>query len=89
MSVMSIGEDLSFVFAPYEMFSESGSYIRENTPYSMTFLSSCSNGGNGYLPSSAAYEYGCYESFSSRLAKGSAEELADEYLSMLTTLKGA
>lgn len=88
LSVMSVGEDLSFVFAPYEMFSESGSYIRANTPYGMTFLSTCSNGGNGYLPSIAAYEYGCYESFSSQLAKGSAEELAEEYVSMLTELKG-
>lgn len=87
MNVLAIGDDMSFVFAPYEMFSESGSYIRANTPYGITLLSSCSNGGVGYLPSLAAFEYGCYESYTTRLAKGSAEELAEEYISMLTEMK--
>lgn len=87
MNVLSIGDDMSFVFAPYEMFSESGSYIRANTPYGITLLSSCTNDGNGYLPSLAAFEYGCYESYTTRLAEGSAEELAEEYVSMLTQLK--
>ena len=87
MNVLSIGNDMSFVFAPYEMFSESGSYIRANTPYGITLLSTCTNGAVGYLASDEAFEYGCYESFTGRLARGSAEELAEEYVAMLTQLK--
>ena len=87
MNVLAIGNDRSFVFAPYEMFSESGSYIRSNTPYGITLLSTCTNGAVGYLASDAAFEYGCYESFTGRLARGSAEELAEEYVSMLTEMK--
>ncbi len=87
MNVMAIGDNVSLAFMPYEMFSESGSDLRANTPYDMTFLSSCSNGAEGYLPSKAACDYGCYEYYTTRLAVGSAEELVDEYISMLTELK--
>ena len=89
MHVLAIGEQLSFVFAPYEMFSESGSYIRKNTPYDMSFLVSCANGAEGYLPSAAAVEYGCYEKYVTRYAYGSAEVFAEEYISMLNQLKTA
>lgn len=89
MNVMSIGNNVSLAFMPYEMFSESGAYLRANTPYDMTFLSSCSNGSEGYLPSKAACEYGCYEYYTTRLAVGSAELLVDEYINMLTEMKNA
>ena len=89
MNVMAIGNDLSFAFAPYEMFSESGSYIRANTPYKMTFLSSCTNGAEGYLPSKAACDYGCYEYYITKFEVGTAELLADEYLKMLTEMKNS
>ncbi len=87
LSVMSWGDEVSMLFAPYEMFSESGSDIRANTPYGMTFLAACANGGNGYLPSLAACEYGCYESYTTYFARGTAEDLVDVYLDMLQKLK--
>lgn len=87
LAVMALGDQLSLLFAPYEMVSESGSAIRANTPYDMTFLATCANGGLGYLPSLAACEYGCYESYTTKFAPGTAEELVDEYLDMLTKLK--
>ena len=87
LAVMSWGDEVSMLFAPYEMFSESGSAIRANTPYGMTFLAACANGGHGYLPSLAASEYGCYESYTTNFARGTAEQLVDEYLDMLTKLK--
>lgn len=87
LNVMSIGNSLSFAFAPYEMFSENGSYLRANTPYDMTFLVSCCNGAEGYLPSKAACDYGCYEYYITKFEVGTAEAFIDEYLSMLTELK--
>ena len=87
LNVMSIGDQLSFAFAPYEMFSENGSHLRANTPYDMTFLVSCCNGAEGYLPSRAACDYGCYEYYITKFAVGTAEEFIDEFLSMLTAMK--
>lgn len=87
LTVMALGDELSFLFAPYEMFSESGSAIRAQTPYGMTFLATCANGSHGYLPSLAASEYGCYESYTTNFARGTAEELVETYLDMLTKLK--
>ena len=87
MNVMAIGDHLSFAFAPYEMFSDNGKHIRADTPYGMTFLVSCCNGAEGYLPSKAACEFGCYEYYITKFAVGTAELLADEYLKMLTDMK--
>lgn len=88
MNALAIGDNVSFIFAPYEMFTNHGIDIRARTPYDITFVSSCSNGSDGYIPSLEAYEYGCYESYVSYVAPGTGEELVEEYLRMLTELKG-
>lgn len=87
LRVMAIGPQVSFLFAPYEMFAEHGSYMRENTVYDITFIASCTDGGEGYLPSLAAFEYGCYESYTTNFARGTGEELAETYLDMLSKMK--
>lgn len=87
LNVMSIGNNLSFAFAPYEMFSENGSYLRAQTPYDMTFVVSCSNGAFSYLPSAAACQYLCYEYYVTGFQPGTAEEVIDVFLEMLTTMK--
>lgn len=87
LTVMAIGDQVSFLFAPYEMFSEHGSYMRKNTVYDITFIASCANGAEGYLPSLAACEYGCYESYTTRFARGAGEEIADTFLDMLAFMK--
>ena len=87
MNALAIGDNVSMVFAPYEMFTNHGMAIRAETPYDITFVSSCSNGADGYIPSQEAYEYGCYESYVSQVAPGTGEELVNEYLNMLSGLK--
>ena len=84
---MTIG-DLSFVGAPYEMFDTNGMYIKENTPFDMTFILGYCNDGHGYIASEYAFEYGCYEVDTREFVQGTAEALADEYLDMLGALKG-
>ena len=85
---LSLG-DISFTFAPYEMFTDNGMYIKANTPYEMTFLVGYANSGHGYIPSKEGCEFRSYEVYDTKLELGSGEVLADEFLSMLTELKGA
>ena len=83
---LSIGE-LSFIFAPYEMFAPTGIYIKENSPFDMTFIATCTNDAFGYLPTEKAYSYAAYETYVARFVPGTAEKLADTYLEMLKELK--
>ena len=75
--------DLAFVAAPCEMFDTMGVYIRENSPYAMTFIASLSNSSVGYLPTLETFEYGSYETDTCRFAPGIAEEMAEQFVSML------
>lgn len=86
LNAMSVG-DISFIFAPYEMFSENGKFVKENSPYGMTFVITCSEEGQGYLPSVNGFRVECYESHVTTYARGTAEDLADTYVEMLTELK--
>jgi hypothetical protein len=71
---------IGFTTGTYEMFSESGIFIKENSPYTFTFLLT---GNSGYIPSEKAFGYRCYEADTGFFAKGTAEKLADKYVEML------
>lgn len=86
LSVLSLGE-LSFAFAPFEMFGTTGQYIKANTPDTMTFLVTCTNAAMGYLPTKKAFSYDVYEKLVTNFAPGTAEAVADTFLAMLQTLK--
>lgn len=86
LTALSLGE-LSFIFAPYEMFGPSGIYIKENTPYAMTFIVTCANASKGYLPTQKAFSYDVYEKLVTNFAPGTAEEVAETFVSMLKELK--
>ena len=84
-------DGVSFIFAPFEMFGVTGRDIKDNSPYDMTFVITCSEnaGGHmGYLP----HEYGCEEGFYeydvTKFARGTAEDLAVTYVELLTEMKG-
>lgn len=83
---MSVGE-ISFIFAPYEMFAPTGIYIKENSPFNMTFIATCANDAFGYIPTEKAYSYEAYETYVARFVPGTAEKVADTYLQMLNELK--
>ena len=87
LNVLTFGET-AFIFAPYEMFAPTGIYIKENSPYDMTFVITCANGSFGYLPTDKAYDYGVYEGFVTRVVRGTAEDVADTFLTMLKEIKG-
>ena len=92
LRVLSIGDGLGFIFAPYEMFAPNGQYIKEHTPGAMTFVVTCSEnpeGHMGYMP----HEYACEESFYeydvTKYERGSGEKLAELFAQTLTEMKNA
>ena len=85
---VSIG-GFSWVNAPYEMWASSAISIKEQTPFDMTFVITCSGAYIGYIPTEDAYEYGCYESHTSKLSPGTAEALVDHFVSMLGDMHAA
>ncbi len=92
LRAMRLG-DMSFVFAPYEMSGPNARFIRENTPFEMTFVMAYCEDTYGYVPVPENYEYngnrGSYEAYDSDYCKGTAEILADNYISMLGDLKNS
>lgn len=81
--------DMAMFFAPYEMFDISAIQVRERSPFTMTFCASCSNAARSYIPTPECWDWEQkYEVRITRYAKGTAEELVDEYVAMLTELSG-
>ena len=87
VKALAVG-DLSFVAAPYEMYSITGADIVSRSPYENTFIMTCANGAEGYIPSAIGYELQTYEAYNSWMAPGTGEELADLFVQMLQELKG-
>jgi len=79
----------SWVNAPYEMFAQSALDIKEQTPFDMTFIITCSGKHIGYIPTQEAYDYGCYESHTSKLSPGTAEALVEGFVSLLKDMHSA
>jgi len=86
LDAIKVGE-IAFVTAPYEMFCRNGMYIKDNSPFTMTFILSCANEYNSYFASARAFEHGCYEVDSRHYVKGTAEETAEEFVSMLNEIE--
>ena len=84
-------DGVSFIFAPFEMFGVTGREIKDNSPYEMTFVITCSENANGYHMGYLPHEYGCEESFYeydvTKFARGTAEDLAETYVELLTEMK--
>ncbi len=85
--VLSFG-DLAFVAAPYEMFCQSGMDVKNNSPFKTTVVASLANGSNSYMPTTVAWDYGCYEQYNSNYVRGTAEKLVEEFGKMLNDLHG-
>lgn len=82
LSAASVGE-LSFAFAPYEMFCNNGQFIKDNSPAPVTFILECSNDYVSYIASKEAFDHGCYEVDSRRFVRGTGEAMAERFVAML------
>ena len=83
MGAFSIG-GVGFTTGTYEMFSNSGIYVKENSPFETTFLI-CGN--SSYVPADIAYTYRGYEADTGYYARGVAEAMAEQYVKMLGDVK--
>ena len=79
--------DLGFISAPYEMFCSNGKYIKENSPYKMTFVVTCSNESYDYMADDTTFNYDVYETNTRRYGRGTAEKLAENFVEMLNEIK--
>ena len=79
--------DISFVTAPYEMFASNGKYVKENTPFAMTFVMAYCNGSYSYIPDAAGFTYDCYEHNSCHFYPGTGEKITENHLEMLREMQ--
>ena len=79
-SVCGVG----FTTGTYEMFATSAKYVKQNSPFDVTFIIT---GNQYYIPVPEAYDYRSYEADTSNYAKGSAEKLAEAYVAILNNVK--
>ena len=77
---------LGFAVVPFEMFDTNGMFIKENSPFEATFVLTCANQHNTYLPSALGFQNGGYEVDQCHFAPGTGEIIADTYVQMLTDL---
>ena len=82
VGVLSFGE-IAFVFAGYEMFTQSGMQIKSASPFSMTFICGNSCGSYGYVPAEECFGNFGFEVNSTTFVRGTAEKLADGIIGML------
>lgn len=82
-SAIRIG-GIGFISGTYEMYAESGKYIRDNDPYAASFIIM---GNNSYVASEAAFDLATYEAVTGYYAKGTAEKMAEHYVQMLKDIQ--
>ena len=75
--------DLAFTSSPIEQFDANAKWVRDNSPFKMTFSLSLTNGSFGYVPTAEAFPHGGYEVAVCRYVPGSGEEFAREQLRLL------
>ena len=83
LNAVAIGDTLCIVTAPHELFDTNSQWLEGESPYEMTMTFGYTNGMNGYVPSAAAFEYGCYEANCTNLMPGGGELIQEEFLVML------
>ncbi len=86
---MTLGSDVSMVFAPYEMFGMHGTYIKENSPFEMDFIVAVSEHYNGYIPHLQGCEESFYEYDMTHFERGTGEKLAEIFATTLTEMRNA
>ncbi len=88
LDAIVVGDDIAIVTAPHELSDTNSVWLEENSPYAMTFTFGYANGHNGYIPSALTWEHTSYETDISVFEPGTAEELQNNFLSMLKEMAG-
>ncbi len=88
LNAIMLGDQVSLVTAPNELFDTNAVWLEENSPTEFTLTLGYTNGHYGYVPSAFAWEYTCYESDISYFEPGTAEAYQNCFLDMLKNMKG-
>lgn len=86
MSAYAIG-DFALVTVPCEWHDVFGMQVKEESPFTMTFISGYTNGSEGYIPASFAWDNGGYEPEKCHYERGTGEKMAAKLLEMLSQIK--
>ncbi|MBR4863711.1 MAG: hypothetical protein IKU07_03980 [Oscillospiraceae bacterium] len=86
---LQLGSEVAIAFAPYEMFGMHGKYIKDNSPFAMDFIVTCSEDYQGYFPHVEGCEEGFYEYHVTKYERGTGEKLAELFASTLAEMKSA
>lgn len=89
LNVLQLGSDAAMVFAPYEMFGEHGRYIKDNSPFAMSFICTSGEKHQGYMPTESACEQGYYEYDVTYYERGTGEKLAKIFVDTMAEMKNA
>ncbi len=86
LNTLRVG-DLAFVTVPFEMFNAHGRFVKDNSPYPITFVCTTANDYMHYIPTVEAFDYRCYESCQASFAKGTGEIVAQTLVDMLHSIQ--
>jgi hypothetical protein len=87
LMAIAIGPDIALISVPGEPFTETAQAIVAQSPFAHTLVSGYSNGGFGYIPTTAAFGEGGYETEATPFSAGASEQLADEAVRLLQEIK--
>jgi hypothetical protein len=85
LSVLKIG-NIVLTGVSGEVFNEISVKMREQSPYTFTFMITHCNGSSGYLVTDAAYAEGGYEVNSTRAKSGAEKAIIENLLAMINDL---
>ena len=75
---------IGFTSGSYEMFSDHAEYVKQNSPFDVTFVITSNS---GYIANELAYTYRSYETDTGMYASGTGEKMAEKYVELLNSLK--
>lgn len=85
LNAVTLG-DWAFVTAPNELFDAISTDAEARSPFPMTMTFGYTNGTRGYIPTDFGFEYTCYESDTTRYARGAGEKIADAFVNALNEM---
>ena len=86
LNAISVGDYLSFITFPGELFDDLTEYIEVESPYDYTLTLCYANGMRGYIPTAYAFEYTSYETDCCWFKEGCGEVFRDNLLELLEQL---
>ncbi len=75
--------DVAIATAPNELHDTCGRFIREGSPFKMTFFCGYTNGSQSYIPAAFCWENGGYEVGKCHFVRGTGEKLTYHHLDLL------